>query len=261
MSAALPPPGAGRALLRSTLARRTGWALLTAGVGAVVLDGGLFRHRALAGPLAIARALGHAATSGTLSLDVGATALRTMLGVALGAVLGLIVARPLARREARREGTLDFLRAIPPLLVLPLFCFALGYGEAARVLVVAWAAALTVSLHVGAALARPAGERERALVAMGASDWQVLCHLRSRELVPPLVLGVRQAVATGLVVSVVAEMVIGAEHGLGARAVAAQIAYDTPGLWGVLVTAGALGWGAGRGLLALEARVAHLRAG
>lgn len=227
---------------------------------AIVVDGGLVEHRAIAGPVAILRAVAAALRDGSLATDLLATVRRTALGVALGAVLGVLVAMPTSRSRDGIDGPLDFLRAIPPLLVLPLFCFALGYGEAARVLVVAWAAALALSLHVGAALARPPGERERVLASMGASTWQRFRFVRSRELVPPFVVGVRHAVATGLVVSVVTEMVIADGAGLGARAVAAQIAYDTAGLWAVLFVTGLLGWGAGRVLLGFERRIAHWRA-
>lgn len=226
----------------------------------LVLDGGLVQHRALAGPLAILRALSCAIDDGTLAVDVLATLRRTVVGVVLGAALGLLLAVPAARSRDAVEAPLDFFRAIPPLLVVPLLCFAFGYGEVARTLAVAWASALTVSLHVSTALARPTGERERALAAMGASRWQLARFVRSRELVPPLLVGVRQAVALGLVVCVVTDMVIGADAGLGARAVAAQIAYDTPGLWAVLLVTGLLGFSAGRVLLSLERRVEHWRA-
>lgn len=241
-------------------ARRGAAVLGTLALGALVVDGGWVRHRAIAGPLAVVRALGAAVEDGTLGADVAATVGRTALGVALGALVALAMAAPSTWTHRSVEAPLDFLRAIPPLLVFPLFCLAFGYGEAARVLSVAWAASLTISLHVGAAAAREPGERERALRAMGASPWQLVRFVRSRELVPPLLSGLRQAVATGLVVSVVTEMVIGADAGLGARAIAAQIAYDTPGLWAVLTVAGGVGWAAGRVLLSLEARVAHWRA-
>ncbi len=224
-----------------------------------MLDQGLVQHRALAGPLAILRALATAIGDGTLGADLAATIRRTALGLAGGALLGIALAVPASRSRDAVEAPLDFFRAIPPLLVVPLLCFAFGYGELARVLAVAWAAALTVSLHVSAALARPAGERERALAAMGASRLQLFRFVRSRELVPPLLVGLRQALALGLVVSVVTDMVIGADAGLGARAVAAQIAYDTPGLWAVLIVTGLLGLVPARALLALERRVEHWR--
>jgi len=226
-------------------------------IASALLDGGVVRHRALAGPIAIGRALVAALRDGSLAGDLGATLGRTLAGVALGAFAGTALGLAAAASRRALEPSLDFLRAVPPLLVLPLLFLALGYGEPARVLAIAWAAALASSLHIGAAAARPGGERVRALRAMGASRLQIARFVGVYELAPPALVALRQAFATGLVVAVVSEMVMGAEHGLGARAVSAQIAYDTPGLWAVLCAAGAAGWSVGRAILALERRVAH----
>lgn len=241
-----------------------GWALLACMlVGAsVLLDGGWLRHRALAGPLAIGAALHVALVDGSLALDLRATFGRAFLGVFLGALVGVPLGLVAGRSRARQglvEPGLDFLRAIPPLLVLPLVLFALGYGELSRVTLVAWGSALVVSLHVGASAAR-GGERDRALRAMGATRWQRLVWLELPQLVPPTVVALRHAFSVGLVVTVVTEMVIGAGHGLGARAVEAQLAYDTPALYGVLLATGSLGWLIGGALTAAESRLAPWRA-
>jgi NitT/TauT family transport system permease protein len=125
--------------------------------------------------------------------------------------------------------------------------------------VIAWSSALVCSLHV-AASSRGESGRERALRAMGATTAQRLRWVVLPELVPAALTALRQACSLGLVVTVVTEMVMGAEHGLGARAVAAQIAYDTPDLYGVIACAGAIGWLASRALLALELRAGAWRA-
>lgn len=242
-----------------------GWAVLVGVlVGAsVLLDGGWLRHRALAGPLAIGAALRAALVGGSLVLDLRATFGRALLGVVLGACVGVPLGVVAGRSRARQgviEPGLDFLRAIPPLLVLPLVLFALGYGEPSRVTLVAWASALVVSLHVGASAAQGGGERERALRAMGATRWQRLVWLELPQLVPPTLVALRHAFSVGLVVTVVTEMVIGAGHGLGARAVEAQLAYDTPALYAVLLATGSLGWSIGRALAAAESALAPWRA-
>ena len=55
-----------------------------------------------------------------------------------------------------------------------------------------------------------------------------------------------------MVVAVVTEMVAGAEHGIGARVIAAQIAGDTAGLTLDVLATGAVGYLVNVGLRGLE---------
>lgn len=220
-------------------------------------DTGFVRHRALAGPVATLRALIASLLDGGLALDVLATFARVAVGVGIGVVLGAplgFLAGSSPARQRTVEPGLELLRAIPPLLLFPLLLLAFGYDERARVGAVAWAATLVVSMHVAVGAARRHDGRARALRAMGASAWQRLRWLIIPELGPALLAGARHAVATGTVVATVTEMVVGTSHGLGARAVSAQIAYDAPSLYAVIATTGALGWALARLVHRIERR-------
>lgn len=239
-----------RAGLVSVAAVLAGWA--------AVAETGLVRHRAVAGPIGTARAIGAGLADGTLPADLLATVGRAGLGVALGLALGLPLGLWIGTSGTRRallEPGADFLRSIPPLLVFPLLLLALGYGEPARVGAVAYATSLVIVLHVAAGVRLGRPERRRALVAMGASRAQRLRWLHLYEALPGCLTALRHAVSTGLVVAVVTEMVVGAPAGLGSRAVSAQIAYDTPGLYAVIAVAGAVGYGAAASLVAAERRL------
>ncbi|MCU0647405.1 MAG: hypothetical protein MUF00_05390, partial [Gemmatimonadaceae bacterium] len=75
-------------------------------------------------PAAVARALRDGIVDGPLLAHAGATVRRAGLGfviaVCLGAPLGLAIGRS-ARLDALLSPTIDFLRAIPPTALLPLF--------------------------------------------------------------------------------------------------------------------------------------------
>lgn len=219
---------------------------------------GLLRHRALAGPAATGRALLGAFAQGVLAEDVAATAFRVVAAVALavvpGAVLGFWIGS--SRRHTRLlEPSLDFLRSVPPLLVLPLFLMALGYGDVARIAAATWAATWVVALHISAGAQRGNPERARFLSALGATRWQRLKWLRLPEILPHTFVALRHGLSTSLVVTVVTEMMLGAARGLGGRAMSAQIAYDVPLLYGVILLTGAMGFVASELLLALERKL------
>ena len=223
------------------------WALLT--------ESGLIVHRAIAGPIATFTSWWAAATAGSLLEDVAATGYRLFagvgLGLAVGLPLGLFVGASRLRRAVLEPG-LDFLRAIPPLLVFPLFLLALGYNDRARIGAVAFATTLVMAMYIANAASRVSVDRRQILAVMGASRRQFLRWLYLYELLPGLMTGVRHAISTGIVVAVVTEMVVGAERGLGSRAVSAQIAYDAPTLYAVILTTGCFGYVVSMILLTLE---------
>jgi NitT/TauT family transport system permease protein len=217
-------------------------------------------HRAVAGPLATARAIARGLDDGSLIVDLRATLTRAVLAIAVGLVAGVITGLALAalgRIGTAIEPSLDFLRAIPPLLLLPLFLLAFGYDDTARVLTAAWAVALVVALHAAAGARARDPERVRALTVMGAGRLRRLVWLDVFEAAPHLFAGARQASGIGLVVTVVTEMVIGARAGIGARALNAQVTYEAPEIWAAVVLTGVLGLGIAGAISGIERRVVH----
>lgn len=224
-------------------------------------DTGVVRHRGLAGPLAVLGVLRVDLFERSFGLDIAASGLRVLCGVLLGSCAGVMLGLWLGGRPERRaalEPKLDFARTIPPLLIFSLFVLFLGYGEAARVLTIALVAALLVSMQLSAAMAAVSAERLRLLRALGAGWLARVRFVYLYELTPACLLALRQAVCAGLVVTVVTEMLVGAVYGLGTRALDAQIAYDAPRLYAVMLVTGALGHGVASALLRLEQRLKSL---
>jgi sulfonate transport system permease protein len=214
-------------------------------------------RRALPTPSLFVTSAAHELAQGRIWLDVLATLLRVLgalaIAVPLGGLLGIALGR---RRAAWRavEPSLDFLRAVPPILTFPLFLLALGYGEPSRLACTASAATGLVMLHVGVALSRAPRERAEMVALAGLSARETFFVLHVYEALPGLVTGTRVALAAALVVSVVSEMLVGAEHGLGARALDAMLGYRAELLWLVIALAGAIGGALSGALAALERR-------
>lgn len=220
--------------------------------------------RAVPSPVDVAALARDELLAGALWRDVLATVARAVTGVALataaGVALGVAVGRtPRARRAA--EPTIDFLRAIPPLLVFPVLLLGFGYGDRARVAAVTFGTCGIVAVHVAAALARaPAARRDIARLA-GLRGARAFRLLYGPELLPGLLTGVRIALAQGLVIATATEMLLGARTGLGARALQAQLTYRTDQLWLVVLVAGAVGLALSAAVAALERRVDNARLG
>jgi ABC-type nitrate/sulfonate/bicarbonate transport system ATPase subunit/ABC-type nitrate/sulfonate/bicarbonate transport system permease component len=204
------------------------------------------RVHGVASPFAVLRALVEALQGGALLGDAAATLARVVGGTAAAVVVGGSLGLWLGARRSRwREAqpVVDLLRSIPPALVYPVLLLALGYGEGSRVAAVAFGAFGVVVLPVVSALQRAPRERADIVRLAGLRGWAALRVLHLPEALPALVTATRLALAQGLVVSVVTELLVGARRGLGVRALTALQEYHPEGLWLVALVGGALGLG------------------
>jgi NitT/TauT family transport system permease protein len=216
--------------------------------------------RLVPGPHEVVMA-GFSAFAGTqLWRDLGATVARVVAGVSIalcaGTAAGMLLGRATHVWQAARP-TLDFLRTVPPILVFPLFLLGLGYGEGARIAAIALGTSGIVALHVGEALARAPRERTEIVRLSGLRGWQAFRRFHLWQAMPALLQAARLALAVGLVIAVVTEMLIGAQSGLGARALEAQLAYRTDLLWLVIGLTSATGAALSAAVTALERRLVH----
>jgi ABC-type nitrate/sulfonate/bicarbonate transport system permease component len=204
-------------------------------------------------PAGTLSALSHSAP--TLARDLAATAARAGVGLGAGVAAGLVigaVAAVLVRRARVIDGLFDLARSVPPVLVLPVCLLAFGYNELARLATVAFGCVWTVALAVITAASSPRSARREMLEVAGATPLRALVWTQPWESLGVLVVGLRTSASTAVIVAVVTEMIAGAEHGLGARVIAAQIVGDTPGLTLDVLAAGALGYLVNLGLRGLE---------
>jgi NitT/TauT family transport system permease protein len=191
----------------------------------------------------------------SLAADLAATAGRAAVGLVLGVCAGVAIGvgvASIARRIPIAEGALDFARSIPPVLFLPPFLLAFGWGDVARVFTVATGCAWLMALSVTTAALAPISARAEMLRVAGASRWQRAMWTQPWEALPVLAVGLRSSASMALVVAVVTEMVAGAEHGIGSRMISAQIGSDTTELGVDLLAVGVLGYLANLSMRRLE---------
>src|SRR5258707_6434307 len=91
----------------------------------------------------------------------------------------------------------------------------------------------------------------------GASRLRIFKDVIFFETLPQTFVGLRTAVSVALVVIIVAEMFIGAVDGLGHRIIDAQISYQLTDMYGSILVAGALGYGANLLFLVIEKVFVH----
>ncbi|WP_425567022.1 ABC transporter permease [Sphaerisporangium flaviroseum] len=176
-------------------------------------------------------------------------ALATVLGVGLGVPIGLSV-----RLRAAAEPVLEFFRAIPPPVLVPLIMLLAGIDNGMKILVIVSGCVWPILLNTV--------EGVRALDEMlsdtcrvyGVRGWSRLRHLVLRGASPQIMAGLRQALSIGIILMVISEM-FASSSGLGFTIVLFQRGFAIPEMWSGILLLGLLGFGLSMLFRMLERRV------
>ncbi|WP_449283620.1 ABC transporter permease [Leucobacter sp.] len=156
-------------------------------------------------------------TSGQLVTSLGASLLRVLVGVLLGAGLGLLLGLLSGLSKAGEDlvdGSLQIIRAIPFLAVVPLFIAWFGIDETFKVLVIAFATIAPMYAYVYLAVRGIDRKLVEAARGYGLAGAQLI-----REVILPLSLpGILMALRISLSISIgalIAAENVGTRVGLG----------------------------------------------
>jgi NitT/TauT family transport system permease protein len=198
--------------------------------------------------------------SGAMTRDFVQTLLRVTYAFAIAAALGVPIGIVLGANESiyrSLEFVIDFFRSTPATAMFPLFLLLFGLGEFSKISVAAFAAWLVIVFNVAYGVMNARQTRILAARSMGASPLRVFKDVIFFETLPQTFVGLRTAISIALVVIIVAEMFIGSVNGLGHRIIDAQISYQLTDMYGSILVAGAMGYGANLLFLVIEKLFVH----
>jgi ABC-type nitrate/sulfonate/bicarbonate transport system permease component len=170
-------------------------------------------------------------------------------GVALGVVVGS--SRGL---RATLEPVLEFLRAIPPPVLVPIFILVAGIGTTMKVLVIVSGCLWPILLNTIEGVRARDEVLEDTCRAYGIRGSARLRHLVLRAASPQIITGMRQALAIGIILMVISEM-FAASSGLGFTIIQFQRGFAIPEMWSGILLLGLLGVILSLGFRAFENRV------
>ena len=158
---------------------------------------------------------------------------------AIGIVLGLAIGMSRTLDDYLRP-TLEFLRALPAVAILPVAVFVLGLGNAMRIAVIVFGVVFPVLVNAtaGARSVRP--ERVDAARMFGLSRREIAVRVVLPSALPMISAGLRVALPIALIMTVVSELV-GGQNGLGYYLTAHQQMFDIPAMFTAVIVLGVLG--------------------
>ncbi|MES5818155.1 ABC transporter permease subunit [Streptomyces sp. RG80] len=163
-------------------------------------------------------------------------ALAAAMGVALGTVIGSY-----RRVRAVCEPVLEFLRAVPPPVLVPVIMLFAGIGDTMKIVVIASGCVWPVLLNTVEGV-----RAVDSVMAETARSYGITGIARLREVVlrsasPQIFAGLRQALSIGIILMVISEM-FAASDGLGFTVVQFQRSFAIPDMWTGILVLGLLGF-------------------
>jgi ABC-type nitrate/sulfonate/bicarbonate transport system permease component len=176
--------------------------------------------------------------------SVGASLKRFTAGYALGAGIGIAVGLVMGSwRGARRtlDPLVEFLRAVPPIAIVPAALVILGTGDAMRVAVIAFGVCFTVLVNALQGIRAVSPEVRDTAAMLHVRPVERLVRIYVPAALPSIVAGLRVALSIGLVMLVISEFV-GEGDGLGRYILFQQTQYNVPEMYGGILFLGLLGY-------------------
>jgi ABC-type nitrate/sulfonate/bicarbonate transport system permease component len=177
--------------------------------------------------------------------SLGRLAVGYVLALVAGVALGVLIG---SNRHVRAflEPLLEFLRAIPPPVLVPVFILLLGLGDRTKVVVIAFGCVWPILLNTVEGVRGRDEVLSDTCRTYGIGGRLRLWHLLLRSASPRIVTGARQALAIAIIVMVISEM-IAANNGLGFTVLQFQRGFQIPAMWSGVLLLGLIGvllaWG------------------
>jgi ABC-type nitrate/sulfonate/bicarbonate transport system permease component len=185
----------------------------------------------------------HTWTLARISNDVVPSMARLLIGYGLAVLIGISLGVGIGANRLLRtllEPTLEFLRAIPPPVLVPILILISGLGDRTKVLVIIVGGVWPVLLNTVEGV-RGVDQ----LLVDTCRTYRVQGWLKFRTFIlraasPLIVVGARQALSISIIMMVIGEL-LGTTDGLGYTIIEFQRGYQIPQMWSGVFVLGMLG--------------------
>jgi ABC-type nitrate/sulfonate/bicarbonate transport system permease component len=207
----------------------------------------------------IVSAFGQTWTPKQLRSDVLPSLSRLAVGFALALVIGVGVGVPtgsFARLRAFAEPVLEFARALPPPVLVPVLILFAGIGDGMKVLVIVSGCVWPILVNTVEgvrAIDEVVLDTCRCYRIAGRGR---LLHVTLRSASPQIVAGIRQALSLGIILMVISEM-FAAQNGLGFTIMQFQRSFAIPEMWSGVILLGVIGFLLATAMHGVESRLLY----
>lgn len=180
---------------------------------------------------------------GRLTSDVLPSLIRLLVGYAIALVIGIGVGLAVGSSRVLRETAepvLEFLRAVPPPVLVPVIMLFAGIGDGMKVSVIAFGCVWPILLNTVEGVRGVDEVQTDTARSYGLSTATVIRSVVLRAASPQIMTGARQALSVGIILMVISEM-FAASNGLGFTTVQFQRSFAIPEMWTGIILLGLIG--------------------
>jgi ABC-type nitrate/sulfonate/bicarbonate transport system permease component len=157
------------------------------------------------------------------------------IGIAAGLLIGSI-----RWLRALLEPTLEFFRAVPPPVLVPVLMLLMGITDSMKVVVIISGCIWPVLLNTIEGVRAVDGVLSDSARTYGVAGWARVRYLVLPSASPQIMAGVRQCLSIGLILMVISEM-FASSSGLGFTIVQFQRSFAIPEMWSGIIVLGLIG--------------------
>lgn len=186
-------------------------------IAAWQIAGTLTNAAEFATPIATARAFSSVIGNGRLWPNLADTLLELYTGVAIASVLGIVIGLLIGRYQLvnyQLKPYVNFLSAIPGVILIPLCVAWVGIGTEAQVVFVALITIFPVLLNALAGMQNAKRELAEVGASLRLSEWTLFRNVLFPSCGPYILSGLRIAASLGMIGIIVAQMEV-SSSGLG----------------------------------------------
>jgi ABC-type nitrate/sulfonate/bicarbonate transport system permease component len=211
----------------------------------------------LPSPVAVAERIWSDAASGDLVLNIGLTLYRAFVGFVIAASVGVVLGILIARSKAVHwffDPIISVGFPMPKVAFLPIFMLWFGLYDTSKIALVIFDAVFPV---LTATIAATQGVDRQMLWSarmLGAGEKQLLWEIVVPAAFPSIMTGLQIALPISLIVTIVAEMLMGGP-GLGGSMIAASRFADSPGVFAGIIEIAIAGYCVVKGMALVRRRL------
>ncbi len=237
-----------------------------AGLGAVlgmwslIVASGLVSSLILPPPQKVFWALMALAATSEFWASIWSTFWTWAVGVVVGAFLGGSMGIALGLNKyiwAAVEPTVEFVRALPSVVLVPLVSVFLGVGSNSRLVSTALVVCVTMISTAGLSLRNASAAHMRLACAWRTSTGQLIRYFLIPSAITHMAVALRSAIPIALIVAVAADMLIATDRGVGRIIVDALAVFNIARMYAAVIVVGFLGYAAAILGAYIERRLLH----
>jgi ABC-type nitrate/sulfonate/bicarbonate transport system permease component len=175
--------------------------------------------------------------------DVVPSLLRLLAGLVASIVLGIVLGVLIGQWRWVRwllEPALEFLRAVPPTVLIPVLLLVIGINDSMKITVIVLGCLWPILLNSIAGVRSVDAVLQESAKTYGITGWAKLRFLILPGASPQIMTGIRQSLSVGLILMVVSEM-FATTNGIGFAIIGFQNSVSMPEMWSGILLLGIIG--------------------